>query len=209
MNIWIAASDGRIDLVKDFLSKGQTANDKDPNGYTPIHAAASYGHVELLKTLVNEYSGDVNIRDEDGDTPLHHCEDLTTAKFLIEELGADFNLTNDENKTCLQAWEEESENPDLIQYLRVKSGIPDQEDAFGIDREQMSQFKENIRYTLENDPVDASNPEAMARRQRLEQIIQSENAEEELEKYIREMLHQQFFSEQSDSDPNVSSKRKR
>ncbi|CAL9733339.1 hypothetical protein MOSE0_A03598 [Monosporozyma servazzii] len=202
MNIWVASSDGRTDLVEQFLNNGSgiTANSKDPNGYTPVHAAAAYGHVDLLKKLCTQYGGDINVRDSDGDTPLHHCEDMATAQVIIEELNGDINAVNGEGKTALQVFEEDAEFPELIDYMRVKCGVPIQLDSFGIKKEDLAQFKESLRFTLENDPVDESNPESMARRKRLEEIIQSENSEQELENYIREMIRSSDILDQDGNE---------
>ena len=49
---------------------------------------------------------DVNARDGDGDTPLHHCDDANSAKLLIES-GADFRIKNDEGCTALDVKGEE------------------------------------------------------------------------------------------------------
>lgn len=215
MNIWTAASDGRQDLVEQILAQnsGLNANSKDPNGYTPVHAAAAYGHIELLKKLCKQYNGDINIRDSDGDTPLHHCEDVDTARVIVEELGADINLTNEEEKTALQSFEEDAEFPELIQYMRLKCGIPQDQDSLGIDTEQLQQFKDSIRYTLETEPEDSNDPESQARRQKLEQIIQGENAEQELENYIREIIRSQIMtggqSQESQQDSGPGAKRRK
>lgn len=98
-NIWIAASDNDIDYVKSVIESGQhSPNDKDNNGYTPIHAAASYGHIELLKYLISK-GGNINATDEDGDTPLHSVEDADVARILVEEFKADWKLKNSEGQT--------------------------------------------------------------------------------------------------------------
>lgn len=196
MNIWTAASDGREDLVEQIFAQnsGLDANSKDPNGYTPVHAAAAYGHIALLRKLCSQYNGDINVRDSDGDTPLHHCEDANTAKVIVEELGADITLTNEEGKTALQSFEEDAESPELVQYMRLQCGVPQDQDSLGIDTQQLQQFKDSIRYTLETEPEDSSDPESQARRQKLEQIIQGENAEEELENYIRDIIRSQMMT---------------
>lgn len=43
MNVWIAASDGRTSTVEKLLQESyqRDGNVKDPNGYTPVHAAAA------------------------------------------------------------------------------------------------------------------------------------------------------------------------
>ena len=71
-------------------------NSMDDNGYTPMHAAASYNHVELIQFLISR-GGNVNIQDPDGDTPLHVCENVSMAQALIS-LGANINLQNNEGK---------------------------------------------------------------------------------------------------------------
>ena len=91
-NIWIAAADNQRQIVEHYITSGEfTPNSKDPNGYTPIHAAASYGHINLLQYLIDN-GGDINIQDNEGDTPLHHVEDVKSAKYLIENLHADYKV---------------------------------------------------------------------------------------------------------------------
>ncbi|AET37852.1 uncharacterized protein Ecym_2099 [Eremothecium cymbalariae DBVPG len=200
MNIWVAASDGLTETVEKLLQQqpGLTANSKDPNGYTAVHGAASYGHVDLLRLLVNKYHGDINVRDNDGDTPLHHTEDVATAKVIIEELNADFQATNNEGKTPLDVFEEDQESIELIQYMKEKCGLPLNQDSLGIDAEQLAQFKDNLRYTLEHESVDDQDPANIKRREKLEQILQSDNVEQELENYIRDLVRNQIFGAEHD-----------
>lgn len=195
MNIWIAASDGRGDLVENFISTNPniTANTKDPNGYTAVHAAAAYGHIDLLRKLCKDLSGDINIKDNDGDTPLHHTEDMNTAKVIIEELQGDLSIINNEGKTALEVAEEDGEFPELIQYLRVRSGVPIEQDSLGLDANMLAEFKNNIRYSLENEHDENLDEASLARKKRLEEIIQGENAEEELEVYIRDLVRSQMM----------------
>ncbi|SCU89123.1 LADA_0E13806g1_1 [Lachancea dasiensis] len=204
MNIWIAASDGNLQKVESFLSAGFGPESKDPNGYTPIHAAAAYGHLELLRKLCSSpYNGSINIRDNDGDTPLHHCEDLEAAKLIVEELGGDWKLTNSDGKTALEVLEEDQEFPELIGYLREKSGV--EQENLGIDSEQMALFKDNLRYTLENEP-ETNDPESAARRNRIEQILNGGNAEQELEQYIRTLVRSQW-TDQENVEPDSKKRR--
>lgn len=129
-NVWIAASDGDIAAVGQFLVRDPAAvNSHDENGCeypphshpfingifllqcsnylrsllrnvnkikkdTPIHAAVSYNHVSLLKSLVRNHGGNVNVEDHDGDTPLFAAETVEVAKVLVEELGADAGHRN-------------------------------------------------------------------------------------------------------------------
>lgn len=73
------------------------------------HAAASYHHLELLEYLISA-GGDINLRDEDGDTPLYTVESVDMARWLIEH-GADPAAQNEEgltvSRTGASGWERE------------------------------------------------------------------------------------------------------
>ena len=50
---------------------------------------------------------DVNAKDSDGDTPLHHCDTVSAAKILVEEGKANYKVTNEEGKNPAEVKEEE------------------------------------------------------------------------------------------------------
>lgn len=88
-NIWTAASDGDLETVRAAVNAGAHAPDQpDEQGYTCLHAAASYGHHALLHFLVARPGVDLSCGDEDGDTPLHVVEDVQSARILLAA-GAD------------------------------------------------------------------------------------------------------------------------
>ncbi|KAI5840370.1 ankyrin repeat-containing domain protein, partial [Tricharina praecox] len=118
-NIWIAASDGDIVSVGQFIAADPTiVNRKDENGYTPLHAAASYNHVSLLRSLVRSHGGNVNLSDDDGDTPLFVAETVETARCLVEELGADVAHRNHAGLTAAESIEDDGQLPLVAAYLR-------------------------------------------------------------------------------------------
>ncbi|EJD49733.1 ankyrin [Auricularia subglabra TFB-10046 SS5] len=95
-NIWIAASDGDLAAVTAFVDSGVSPNAHDPNSYTPMHAAASYGHTDILEYLIQKGAcGNVNITDDDGDTPLFTVESVELAQWLVAH-GADHRHRNAE-----------------------------------------------------------------------------------------------------------------
>ena len=99
-NIWILAGDGNIAQVQQCLLLGEQGqpmdvNIQDEQGYSALHAAASYNHLELVRMLVLQYGANVNITDMDGDTPLHTVDSVPVCRLLIE-LGANPHLRNNE-----------------------------------------------------------------------------------------------------------------
>ncbi|TCD60479.1 hypothetical protein EIP91_010027 [Steccherinum ochraceum] len=117
-NIWVAAGDGDLDRVRELVEhQSYSANIPDSNTYTPMHAAASYGHIHILEYLVSK-GGDVNILDSDGDTPLYVVENIETARWLVEH-GAIVNRRNAEDVTPAGAVAEDY--PDVAQYLETIS----------------------------------------------------------------------------------------
>eukprot|EP00747_Dinoflagellata_sp_TGD_P021858 gnl/TRDRNA2_/TRDRNA2_128740_c0_seq2.p1 gnl/TRDRNA2_/TRDRNA2_128740_c0~~gnl/TRDRNA2_/TRDRNA2_128740_c0_seq2.p1 ORF type:complete len:350 (+),score=61.49 gnl/TRDRNA2_/TRDRNA2_128740_c0_seq2:20-1069(+) len=119
-NIWTAASDGEFARVKELIeSERFVPTSADENGYTPVAAAASWGHNELLKWLLTVDGSAANVADEDGDTPLHHVacaselseEQLRAVTSTLLAHGGDPLLRNNEGKTCTEicvetAWSE-------------------------------------------------------------------------------------------------------
>lgn len=99
-NIWLSASDNDTASVLAHLALDSSlVNAHDENGYTPLHAAASYAHIDLLRLLCTKYGGNINVRDFEGDTPLYVAESVEVAKVLVEELGADWRGRNEEGLT--------------------------------------------------------------------------------------------------------------
>lgn len=92
--------------------------------YTPLHAAASYGQVDVLRYLLNHPSAARNAietTDDDGDTPLFAVEDVRIARILVEEFGADAKHENNAGDTAA-ANAEENELAEVAAYLRSVTG---------------------------------------------------------------------------------------
>lgn len=97
----------------------------DAHGYTLLHASASYGHLDLLRLLVNQYKVDVNTRDEDGETALFYAERVDVVRCLVEELGADVAVRNYEGRGVEERWEEDGEGEwvgQAVEYVRSRVG---------------------------------------------------------------------------------------
>jgi uncharacterized protein len=111
-------------LVPLLRSKPDLASAQDAHGYSLLHAAASYNHIELLKILVNELSVDVNLKDEDGETCLFVVETIEAAKTLVEDLHIATDTRNNEGQTALEKLESEEEYPNIALWLRQREGDP-------------------------------------------------------------------------------------
>ncbi|EIW83977.1 hypothetical protein CONPUDRAFT_70869 [Coniophora puteana RWD-64-598 SS2] len=129
-NIWIAAGDGDLARVQ-VRTRGKSIfwylppsaavspNAPDAFTYTPMHAAASYGQLEVLEYLVS-HGGDVNVVDGDGDTPLYTVENIETAQWLVDH-GAVVDRRNHENISSSPKPTEhlEEDFPDVAAHLRA------------------------------------------------------------------------------------------
>lgn len=132
-NIWIAAGEGDLERVKECIEReGISPTAADEFTYTPLHAAASYGHLDILRYLLTHPSAPsnaVNTTDSDLDTPLFVCETVETARCLIEEFSADAKHKNSEGLTAAQQ-ALENEHEELAQYIASVTGesLEQQED---------------------------------------------------------------------------------
>lgn len=87
---------------------------------------------EVLQWLL-EHGGDVTVRDHDGDTPLHACENPECAALLLEN-KADVEATNAEGQTPLDVAIED-ERVEMLQWLQ-EQGIGDGVEALAAQEEE-------------------------------------------------------------------------
>jgi len=111
-------------ILTSLVQYPQLASAADAHGYSLVHAAVSYSQLEVLRELIQKYHVNVNILDEDGETPLFAAETADVARCLLEELGADAGIRNTEGKTAEEKFlDEEGEAHEVYQYLKsVRTG---------------------------------------------------------------------------------------
>jgi hypothetical protein len=120
VNPFLLAADNSPSLLPLLRSNPALASSQDEHGYSLLHAAASYNHLDLLRTLVNEFHVDVDLKDEDGETALFVAETVECAKTLVEELHASIFVRGDDGASALEKITEEDDFPEVAVYLRVK-----------------------------------------------------------------------------------------
>ena len=90
--IHAAAEGGHESIVEYFLNQDLNfANVQDLDGNTPLHCACKFGHMDIVKVLVNEadaYNINLNAKNKDGLTPFDVAFNLRymrIVQFLLDE----------------------------------------------------------------------------------------------------------------------------
>jgi hypothetical protein len=125
-NLFLLAADNSLNLLPLLRANPSLASAQDEHGYSILHAAASYSHLDLLRTLVHELKVPVDLKDEDGETALFVCETVECARILVGELKADTSIRGEEGKTAREKIELEGDFPEVAAYL---SGLEGGNDA--------------------------------------------------------------------------------
>lgn len=94
--VYTSAYNGDASTVYFLLSKGADVDGVNEEGWTPLHAACAQGHLEVVKTMVENFNATVNVLNNQGTTPLFHAVSAgrrTIASYLVEKKNADINLS--------------------------------------------------------------------------------------------------------------------
>lgn len=87
--LWLAALQGNDGRIRGLVEQGASPASGTPHGETPLHVAASRGHLKPIIYLAN-HGGSVNARTNNGWTPLHHAArfgHMQAVKYLLH-MGA-------------------------------------------------------------------------------------------------------------------------
>lgn len=115
-NPFLLAADNSPALIPLLQENPATAKSQDEHGYSLVHAAASYNHLDLLRKLIRDFGVDINIKDEDNETALFVVETVDAAKALVE-LGVDVDHRGLEGTTAREKIEAEADFPEVAAYL--------------------------------------------------------------------------------------------
>jgi hypothetical protein len=97
------------------------ASQQDSHGYSLLHAATSYGHLQLAQLLIKDFNVPANIADEDDETALFNAETVEMAKEL-HLLGVSLDAKNSEGQTAAEKLDDEDEQPAVAAFLRQAAG---------------------------------------------------------------------------------------
>ena len=91
------------ELIEYFVDMGSDIYLKTNDGKNCLHIAALYGHLNLCKTLIDEYHFDVQIADDDGWTALHFSTRSNNYKLVkyVANMVSDIHLKTNDGKNCL------------------------------------------------------------------------------------------------------------
>ncbi|KAK4957655.1 hypothetical protein LTR10_005622 [Elasticomyces elasticus] len=104
-------------VIAHIQSHPDVASQQDAHGYSLVHAATSYNHIDLLRALIQDFHVDPNIVDEDGETALFNAETVEMAKELLA-LGVNPEAKNTEGQTAAEKLDDEDEQPLVAAFLR-------------------------------------------------------------------------------------------
>ncbi|KAI0970032.1 hypothetical protein F4678DRAFT_462836 [Xylaria arbuscula] len=213
-NPFLLAADNSPALLPLLRENPALAAQQDEHGYSLIHAAASYNHLDLLRALVQEFQVDVNLRDEDEETALFVVETVNAAKVLVEELGADLTIKGFDGYSAREKIAEDGDFPEVAEYLTVKeaeqtgglsNGVNGELAQDGIDIPPLPQGLNVSVSTIT--PTEANEIEVDPEfRRRIEELAQREDFQSEEGQAALRQLVQDAIVDENLADRNVRSR---
>ena len=116
-NVLALAAENPPTLLPHLRSNPLQATEQDEHGYSLLHAAVSYNHMDLARSLKAEFDIDPNIADEDGETALFVAESVGAAQCLLEDVGTDPAVKSAEGMTAEEKIRSEGDFVAVADYL--------------------------------------------------------------------------------------------
>ncbi|NWI62728.1 MYPT2 phosphatase, partial [Todus mexicanus] len=95
-----ACIDENLDMVKFLVENGADVNQQDNEGWTPLHAVASCGYLNIAEYLIS-HGANVAAVNSEGDVPSDIAEEAAMKDMLLEQVkkqGADLDLARKEEE---------------------------------------------------------------------------------------------------------------
>ncbi|XP_010148833.1 PREDICTED: protein phosphatase 1 regulatory subunit 12B-like, partial [Eurypyga helias] len=95
-----ACIDENLDMVKFLVENGANVNQQDNEGWTPLHAVASCGYLNIAEYLISHGANVANVNSE-GEVPSDIAEEAAMKDLLLEQVkkqGVDLDLARKEEE---------------------------------------------------------------------------------------------------------------
>ncbi|KAK4035125.1 hypothetical protein C8A01DRAFT_38399 [Parachaetomium inaequale] len=213
-NPYLLAADNPDALLSLLREDSSLASGQDEHGYSLVHAAASYNHLDLLRSLIREFKVPVDLKDEDGETALFVVETVDAARVLVEELGLDAKIQNEEGQTAGEKIEAEADWPAVAEYLlglegasSAANGAPNGTSSTTVGME-LPPVPEGLQVTvgtMNGAETEAQQPDPELRR-RIEELaaredFQTPEGQAELRRLVEEAIGGESFGEERSVRP--------
>ena len=123
-SFYIAAYAGNLHVMDTMVKAGVDVRQCDLRGNSPLHAAASQGHLEVIKLLIDRKWADVKAINQARWTPLHWaaCNGRTEACKLLVSYGAELNAGGSAEETaCYLAYNRRHLDTFKTMLLKLKT----------------------------------------------------------------------------------------
>ena len=146
-----AANNGRAASARLLIDAGANINISDKYQQTALHLAAYFGYDDIVDALIKRPDVNLNVRNKDGNTPLHIAADngrAASARLLIDA-GADINISDHKQRTALHMAADLGDDdivdalikrPDVNLNVRNENGYTPLHIAAGRGREQSARL---------------------------------------------------------------------
>ncbi|KAK2737179.1 hypothetical protein FQN57_000436 [Myotisia sp. PD_48] len=189
-NLFILTADNPQAVLPLLRETPSLAAQQDSHGYSLLHAAASYGHPDILRALVQEFHVDVNLTDEDGETCLFVVDSLDMARLLVEELGVDKTILNEEGVDAGEMIGMDGSFPEVAAYLNGTSA----------SNELPPNMKIMVNGVSEQSPGEGVDVDPELKK-RIEELVSKENFHsEEGQQELRELVSDALKGVNLDAD---------
>jgi ankyrin repeat protein len=103
----------------EFIDRGLPLDIPWSRGLNALHLASSYGHLDMIKYLINECRMDITTKDDDGWTALHHASTggyIDVVMYLIHNYNAHIDQQANDGSTALLC-AVQSDKIEMVKYL--------------------------------------------------------------------------------------------